>query len=91
MAEAAPSASALVAPTWDALRELVSTDPFALGYLPAAELSNTVRVLDQPAELRTLVVAVALAEPTGPARAFLAWAQSDAGQAVVAERYEPLE
>jgi phosphate transport system substrate-binding protein len=91
LAGAAPTVSALVAPGWDAMRTLVGDDPNALGYLPAAELSGAVRVLDQPAELRALVVAVAITEPVGPARDFLAWAQSAAGQAVVAERYEPLE
>lgn len=85
------SSSALVAPTWDAMQALVGGDPGAVGYLPTAELSSAVRVLDQPAALRALVVAVALAEPSGPARDFLAWAQSDAGQAVVEARYEPLE
>jgi hypothetical protein len=73
------------------MRTLVGGDVYALGYLPEAELSSAVRVLDQPAELRALIVAAAEGEPTGPARDFLAWAQSAAGQAVVRERYEGLE
>jgi ABC-type phosphate transport system substrate-binding protein len=85
------SPSALVAPTWDAMLALVGDEPGAIGYLPAAELTEAVRVLDQPVELRALVVAAALAEPTGPARDFLAWAQSDAGQTVIEARFEPLE
>jgi phosphate transport system substrate-binding protein len=91
LAGAVPTVSALVAPGWDAMRTLVGDDPSAVGYLPAAEVSDAVRVLDQPAALRALVVAVAVAEPVGPARDFLAWAQSEAGQAVVAERHAPLD
>ena len=86
-----PSVSALVAPSWAAMRELVGGDVNAIGYLPRAELERTVRALEQPVALRALVVAVAASEPTGPARDFLAWAQSEAGQAVVGERFEVLE
>jgi hypothetical protein len=88
---AVPTNSALVAPGWDAMRALVGGDPLAVGILPRAELSGTVRALETPAELRALVVAEALIEPQGPARDFLAWAQSEAGQAAVGERHEPLQ
>ncbi len=85
---AAPTVNALVAPTWAAMRELVAADPNAIGYLPAHEVDASVKAVATPLELRALLVATAAAEPTGAARDFLAWAQSEAGQGVVSQRYE---
>lgn len=82
--------SALIAPTWAAARELLAQSQGALTLLPAPELSDSVKVIEVDAPPRALIVAVAPREPTGPARDFLAWAQSEGGQAVVARRYEPL-
>lgn len=82
--------SALIAPTWAAARELLAQSQGALTLLPAPEVSDSVKTIGVDAPPRALIVAVAPAEPTGPARDFLAWAQSEAGQAVVARRYEPL-
>src|SRR5690606_23732753 len=87
---AEPAAGGRVAPTWAAMRELVAENPNAIGYLPAAEVDDSVSVVDVPVEVTGLVAAVAVAEPTGPARDFIAWVQSDEGQDVVAERYVPL-
>jgi ABC-type phosphate transport system substrate-binding protein len=90
--------SALVAPTWAAMRQLVAANPGALGYLIAPEADATVRplaVLDTngaPLALRLLAVAEAAGDPSGAARNFLAWAQSPAGQAAAARRnlaYKP--
>lgn len=86
--EVAPPASARLAPTWAAMRELVAESPGAIGFVPVPELSGEVKVVELDAELRALLVATALSEPTGPARDFLAWAQSEAGQRVVAQRFE---
>jgi hypothetical protein len=86
-----PTTSALLAPGWEAMRALVGEDGLAVGVLPRAELTAALRAAEWAEEARVLIVAEALAEPTGPARAFLAWAQSAAGQAVVGERYEPVE
>ena len=83
-----PTVNALAAPNWEAMRTLVGEEPGALGYLPRHEVDATVKELETPLDLRLLIVAAALAEPTGPARDFLAWAQSSAGQQVVA-RYAP--
>ena len=86
--------SALVAPTWAAMRQLVGQNPAAIGYLIGPEIDATVKPLalldaaGQPLLLRLLVVAQAPSDPTGAARAFLAWAQSPAGQAAVARRNE---
>ena len=88
---AIPTPNMLVAPGWPAMREAVSENPNALGYLPAPELDATVKPLSVDAYWRALIVAVALQEPTGPARDFLAWAQSEPGQRVVAKRYEAVK
>ncbi len=85
---AAPSANALVAPTWAAMLELVAQTPGAIGYLPDFAVEPSVKAVRVPVDLRALIVAVAVTEPAGPARDFLAWAQSAPGQAVVAQRHE---
>ncbi len=85
---ASSTLSALVAPTWEAMREAVSQNPNAIGYLPAPELNGSVKRIEMDANWRALIVAVAPGEPIGPARDFLAWAQNEAGQAVVAKRFE---
>jgi ABC-type phosphate transport system substrate-binding protein len=87
LAGPAPSALARLAPTWDEMRRLVAADPGRVGYLPAYAVDESVRVV-AGVEARALVVAVAPGEPAGPARDFLAWAQSPDGQAVVTQRYE---
>jgi phosphate transport system substrate-binding protein len=91
------TANARLAPTWGAMRALVAENPNALGYLIGPEVDESVRPLrlsgggQAAPDLRQLVAAAAAAEPAGAARDFLAWAQSRAGQAVVAERHESLE
>lgn len=90
---APPTPNAIVAPTWEAMREAVSGNPGAIGYLPAPELDATVKAVETrhaSVSLRALIVAVATREPTGPARDFLAWAQSEEGQKVAAEKYGPI-
>ncbi len=90
------TASALVAPTWGAMRQLVGQSPGAIGYLIEPELDATIKPVQlqdaggAPASLRLLAVAQAASDPSGAARAFLAWAQSPAGQAAVARRNERL-
>ena len=86
-----PTPNALVAPSWEAMREAVSQNPNAIGYLPLPELDATVKPVSVDAEWRALIVAVAAREPTGPARDFLAWAQSEEGQKIVGERYQPVK
>jgi hypothetical protein len=90
---ALPAPNALVAPSWEAMREAVSQNPNAIGYLPLPELDATVKRVETRdlASLRVLMAAVATGEPSGPARDFLAWAQSEAGQRVVARRYAPIK
>lgn len=86
-----PTPNALVAPNWEAMREAVSQNPNAIGYLPLPELDATVKPVSVDAEWRALIVAVAAREPIGPARDFLAWAQSEEGQKAVGERYQPVK
>jgi len=90
---ALPTPNALVAPSWEAMREAVSQNPNAIGYVPLPELDATVKRVETRdlASLRVLMAAVATGEPSGPARDFLAWAQSEAGQRVVARRYAPIK
>ncbi|MGQ0601758.1 MAG: substrate-binding domain-containing protein, partial [Anaerolineales bacterium] len=56
----------------------------------APDLNEDVKVVTLDVELQALLVAVALSEPTGPAREFLAWVQSDEGQRVVSQHYIPV-
>jgi len=85
---ASPTSNEHVAPALEAMRESVSQNPNAIGYLPAPELAATVKAVSLDSEVRALIVALAPKEPTGPARDFLIWAQSEAGQKVVGKRYE---
>jgi phosphate transport system substrate-binding protein len=83
-----PTLNALVAPTWAAMREAVGQNSNAIGYLPLPEVEPSVKPVALDEDLRTLIVAVAPQSPTGAARDFLAWAQSEAGQAVVGLHYD---
>ena len=90
-ARAAVTGNALVAPTWGAMREVVSQNPNAIGFLPLPELDTSVKRVSVDADWRALIVGVGLKEPTGAARDFLAWVQSEAGQRVVAKRHERMK
>lgn len=70
-----PTRTALLAPTWAAMREWVSQDINAIGYLPVSELEASVKPIATDSDLRVPVVAVSATEPSGPARAFVAWMQ----------------
>ncbi len=91
LAGAWPTSNALVAPTWAAVRQAVGQNAAALGYLPEPELAAGVKPVALTTDWRTLLVAVAPKAPAGAARDFVAWAQSAAGQKVVASRYQPLK
>jgi ABC-type phosphate transport system substrate-binding protein len=88
--------SALVAPTWGAMRQLLGQNSNAIGYLIGPEVDATVTPLalqgpdGSPVPLRILAVAEAASDPAGAARAFLAWAQSPDGQAAAGKRNEKL-
>jgi phosphate transport system substrate-binding protein len=91
--------NALLAPTWDAMHDLVGQNPGSVGYLISPKLDASLKAVavagsagaGSPVALRVLAVAVAANDPTGAARDFLAWAQSPVGQAAVARRNEKLD
>lgn len=82
--------TARVAPGWAASRALISGTDGAIGVLPSPEIDATLRVLSTSLSIMIGLEARAANEPTGVVRDWLAWAQSPAGQSVVAERHIPL-
>lgn len=96
--------AARLATTSQAVIDIVSADPGAIGYVSMGYLSSRVRalpldgILPTPETvtsgqypLRTPIVFVGLHEPGDDNyRAFFAWAQSQAGQAIVRHRYGSL-
>ncbi len=96
MRESRVTLTALLAPTSDAVLELVGSDPLTVGYVSAARLNSSVRALAIEgvpptketimAEIYPLTYALYLAtqgEPTGATRDFIQWALSAPGQRVV--------
>jgi hypothetical protein len=85
------SSLAHLAPDPSAMREAVSEDPAAIGFLPKAWLSKDVKAirLDQDLQdsLRQPILALSEAEPQGAVREFLYCLQSGAGQKVLSEHY----
>lgn len=105
MGERTTIPSALVAPSSAAMLDSVVSDEDRIGYISAGYLNqrSTVRTLAvdgvQPTAdaimnntypLRSTLFIVGDGEPAGAERAFIAWAQSQEGQSVVARRYVPL-
>lgn len=86
---ASPALTALVAPTWEAMRQLVGQNPNTIGYLPAVEVEASVKSVGLDTPLRVLIAAVAAQQPRGAALDFLLWAQSAEGQQAAAQRYVP--
>lgn len=85
---AALSPQARLVPSWVDLRVAVAQTPGAIGILPLPETDTSVTVVATVDLGSVAIEARALNEPTGAARDFLAWAQSPAGQAIVAQRHE---
>ncbi len=96
-AEAIVSPNARLAPSWAAMQTLVGDDPYAVGYVIGPALTDDLKPLrltdadGAVVSLQLLVVAMAAGEPSGAARGWLAWAQGEAGQGVVAERHGALK
>ncbi len=71
----------------------IASDPWAIGYMPHAWITETVRALtpqDLPADsLRQPILAASKTEPEGAGRAFLACLQSGSGQDMLRENYFP--
>ena len=70
------------------LREAAAADQYALGVLPAAWLDASVDAQDL--DIALPLMALATAEPQGPARALIGCLQSEPGQNVFAKSYSPL-
>lgn len=85
------SSLARLAPDPPAMREAMSQDPAAIGFLPKAWLSQDVKPvsIDQDAQgsLRQPILALSEAEPQGAVREFLYCLQSGPGQKVLSEHY----
>lgn len=65
----------------------IAADPNAIGVLPSAWADETVQQIGL--DVVVPVLAVSAAEPSGPAREMLACLQSETGQNVIGEKYEP--
>ncbi len=94
------SSGALLAPDPQAMREAVSADPGAIGYLPRAWLDETspgqeVRAVELEPELaatlRLPVLALSASRPQGAAYTLLACLQGETGRRAVKDNYEPWE
>ncbi len=68
---ALPQANTLSAPSWEAMREAVSGDVTAIGFAP----EGTPEVKAVGVSARILIVALAVSEPSGGLRDFVAWGQ----------------
>ncbi|MBN2002799.1 MAG: substrate-binding domain-containing protein [Anaerolineae bacterium] len=91
------ASTAMLAPGSDAVLELVSSDPMAIGYLSSAHINDTVRALaisgipPAPEAVSTGAYPltyelywVAMSDPQGAARDFVQWALGPEGQGIVA-------
>jgi phosphate transport system substrate-binding protein len=96
MGNARVALTALLAPSTDAMLNLVAEDPLAVGYVPASRVDGRVRTLTvdgvPPAPeaiaaglypLTRAYYLAMLAEPQGAARAFTQWVLSPEGQAIL--------
>ncbi len=93
--------NARIAPSNEAMHQIVSSNPGAIGYLSLGLAGAGVRVLPvdgiQPNHdtlstypyVNTILI-VGSEEPHGAYRDFFAWMQSPAGQRIVARHYSPL-
>lgn len=93
--------NARLAPSSAAVVQIVSQDRGALGYVSLGLVDQSVRalavegVMPTPGTLddypfHSPIFVIGREAPQGLCRAFIAWMQSPAGQAVVARRYHPL-
>jgi phosphate transport system substrate-binding protein len=103
MGERRTTRSAQIAPSSAAMRTSVARTPSGIGYISTSYLDSTVRALSidgiaptlehvtaNAYPLRSTLFIVGEREPEANYRAFIAWVQSPAGQAVVARHYAPL-
>ena len=92
--------NARLAASGDAVLAIVGQESGAIGYVSTGLLDSRVRPLtingipvgngEGSYPFQTTILIVGTTEPQGDYRDFFAWAQSPAGQAIVARRYLPL-
>jgi phosphate transport system substrate-binding protein len=103
MGERRTTQSAQIAPSSAAMVASVARQPGSIGYVSMSYLDKTVRALsidsvaltpdhvyDNVYPLRSTLYVVGLSEPTDAYFDFIAWAQSPAGQEIVARHYAPM-
>jgi len=87
------SSQAFLAPDSASMLSSIAADPDAIGYVPGAWLTDSVRSLDLgnalEAALRQPVLAIMPKEPSGAGRDFLYCLQSGPGQDLIQTRYLP--
>jgi hypothetical protein len=66
-----PSRFASIAPGPQAMRAAVAADPYAIGFLPAAYLDQTIKAVSTPLEIRIPILAISKSQPEGVTRDFL--------------------
>jgi phosphate transport system substrate-binding protein len=95
--------TAQVAPSSSAMVTSIARTPESIGYVSMSYLNSSVRALeidgvlpthnniyDNTYPLRSIIYVVGLQEPERDYRAFIAWVQSQEGQAIVARTHAPL-
>jgi phosphate transport system substrate-binding protein len=98
MGDASFSRLARIAPSDDFMQQEILATQGAIGYSMMGNARGKIvnvdgvaptiqTVTDQSYALTTPIYFIALVEPTGPSRDFLAWIQSPDGQAVLGEKY----
>lgn len=87
----------------EGMLQVIAATPGSIGYVSLANVDERVSTLsidgvvptlttvgDNTYPLRSTIYVAGLVEPTGVYRAFIAWVQSPAGQAIIGQRYSPL-
>lgn len=95
--------SARIAPSNEAMLEIIAADVTAIGYISIGMLQPTVRavpieqvsasyqnILNNTYPLRSNLFIIGQTEPTGDYRHFVAWIQSLEGQEIVGQYFAPL-
>jgi phosphate transport system substrate-binding protein len=95
--------SAQIAPSSAAMIEIIASTPGSIGYVSMSYADSSVKALpidsinptlanvfNNTYPLRSTIFVIGREEPETDYRAFIAWIQSQEGQAVVAQQYAPL-
>jgi phosphate transport system substrate-binding protein len=84
------TALAFLATSPEVVKDAVSSDPGAIGFLPKAWIDASVKPINLDVEYPSIpILVISKKEPMGAAREFLACLQSSQGQAILKSRYKP--